>query len=102
MPMSRLTWEAWGVIVAVLAMGLWNRVPAQPTGVFGQPDAALAQPGALASGTIANNDSIFIDGKNFTVTPGRAKADASPQIRTLGARDLGPGAIVFRSGGKLY
>ena len=103
--MSRLTWKASGVIVAVLAMGPSNHVLAQPTGVFGQPNApnaALAQPGALASGTIANNDSIFIDGKNFTVTPGRAKADASMQIGSLGARDLGPGAIVFRSGEKLY
>jgi hypothetical protein len=90
MPMSRLTWSASGVIMAVLGVG------------FLPPDAASAQPQAPQSGTIANNDSIYIDGKNFTVTPGRAKGEASMQIKALGARDLGPGAIVFRSGEKLY
>src|SRR5262245_43693275 len=55
-----------------------------------------------APGTIADNDSIFIDGATFTVTPGKAKASASDLIKTLGARELGRGAIVFRSGEKLY
>ena len=53
-------------------------------------------------GTIADNDSIYIDGKTFAITPGRAKGDTSAQIEALGARDLGPGAIIFRSGEKLY
>lgn len=88
--MSRLIWKASGIVAVVLGMGL---VP---------PNVALAQPQALPSGKIADNDSIFIDGKNFTVIPGRAKGDASMQIKSLGARDLGPGAIVFRSGEKLY
>jgi hypothetical protein len=55
-----------------------------------------------AVGTIADNDSIFVDGKTFEVTPGKAKGDLSAQIKALGARDLGPGAVIFRSGGKLY
>ena len=53
-------------------------------------------------GTIADADSVLIDGKAFTVTPGKAKVDTSSLIQSLGARDLGPGAIVFRSGDKLY
>src|SRR5712675_2471088 len=52
--------------------------------------------------SIANNDSIFIDGKSFSVTPGKSKEDVAAQIKNLGAREMGPGAIVFRSGGKLY
>ena len=51
---------------------------------------------------IGDHDSIFVDGKTFRVTPGKARADAPAQIRALGARDLGPGAIIFRSGEKLY
>src|SRR5260370_24693098 len=51
---------------------------------------------------IADNDSIYIDGKTFAITQGRAKGDTSAQIEALGARDLGPGAIIFRSGEKLY
>jgi len=62
----------------------------------------VAQSQNAPSATIADNDSIFIDGKAFTVIPGRAKGNVGAPIETLGARDLGPGAIVFRSGQKLY
>jgi Putative metallopeptidase len=55
-----------------------------------------------AAGTIADNDSIFVDGKTFTVTPGKAKSGSAAQIKTLGARELGPGALIFRSGDRLY
>ena len=51
---------------------------------------------------IENNNSVYIDAKAFKVTPGKAKGDVATQIKALGARELGPGAIVFRSGDKLY
>ena|SRR5436190_23872329 len=63
---------------------------------------AVAQSQTPPPAAIADNDSIYIDGKTFSITPGRAKGDTSTQIQALGARDLGPGAIVFRSGEKLY
>jgi Putative metallopeptidase len=104
MPMSHLTSKAPAVIVMLAAAGLMS-----PDMAAAQQGEAAAQPQAFAppaqvfqSGKIANNDSIFIDGTNFTVTPGRAKGNAASQIKSLGARDLGPGAIVFRSGEKLY
>jgi len=61
--------------------------------------AAWAQ-GAIDK--IANDDSIFVDGYTFQVRPGRAKGAAAGQIKNLNARELGPAAIVFRSGDKLY
>src|SRR5262245_51120014 len=63
---------------------------------------AMAQSQPLPPAVVADNDSIYIDGKTFSITPGRAKGDTSAQIEALGARDLGPGAIIFRSGEKLY
>ena len=51
---------------------------------------------------IGDNESILIDGKTFKLTVGKAKSDSSTPIRVLGARELGPGALVFRSGEKLY
>ena len=51
---------------------------------------------------IANNDSVYIDASSFKVVPGKAAGDASALIGKLDARDLGPGEIIFRSGGKLY
>jgi hypothetical protein len=61
--------------------------------------AAWAQ---VAPSTIADQDSIFIDGQSFKITPGTAKPGAAGQIRSLVARELGPAAIVYRSGDKLY
>src|SRR6516165_3852373 len=52
--------------------------------------------------TIPDNDSVYIDAKSFQVIPGKGKGDAGVQIKDLAARELGPGAIIIRSGNKLY
>jgi hypothetical protein len=52
--------------------------------------------------SIADNDGIFLDGRSFEVIPGVAKGNASAAIEQLGARELGPAAIAFRKGDKLY
>ena len=52
--------------------------------------------------TIGDNDSVLIDGNSFMVVPGKGKGGASTLITKLGAQALGPGAVVFRSGDKLY
>ena len=51
---------------------------------------------------IPDNDSVYVDAKSFQVVPGKGKGDAAAQIRDLGARELGPGAIIIRSGNKLF
>src|SRR6516162_2359825 len=60
---------------------------------------AHAQQTAL---TIPDNDSVYVDAKSFQVIPGKGKGDAGPQLRDLAARELGAGAIIIRSGNKLY
>jgi hypothetical protein len=60
---------------------------------------AHAQQTVLA---IPDNDSVYIDAKSFQVVPGKGKGNAGVQIKDLGARELGPGAIIIRSGDKLY
>jgi hypothetical protein len=60
---------------------------------------AHAQQTAIA---IPDNDSVYIDAKSFQAVPGKGKGDAGAQIKDLGARELGPGAIIIRSGNKLY
>ena len=59
---------------------------------------AVAQSQTPPPATIADNDSIYIDGKTFAITPGRAKGDTSAQIEALGARDLGPAQLFFVRG----
>jgi hypothetical protein len=53
-------------------------------------------------GNIGNNDSVFINGKTFEILGGKSHGDVAGQIKALGARELGGGAIIFRSGDKLY
>jgi hypothetical protein len=60
---------------------------------------AHAQQTAL---TIPDNDSVYIDAKSFQVVPGKGKGNAETQIKDLAARELGPAAIIIRSGNKLY
>jgi len=55
-----------------------------------------------AIGNITDNDGIFIDGRAFRIMAGKAPGDAGAQIKSLNARELGPGTIIFRSGEKLY
>jgi hypothetical protein len=78
------------LLVVAAVVGL---APIVPTAAFAQSKDALS---------IANNNSVFIDAKSFKILPGNAEGDAAALIKKLDAKDMGPGAIVFRSGGKLY
>jgi hypothetical protein len=64
------------------------------------PTSANAEP--RASLNIADHDGIYVDGRSFKVIPGTASGDASALMRKSGVRELGPAAIVFRKGDKLY
>jgi hypothetical protein len=78
--------------------------------VLGSPKVASAQgtsgtaPASVADvvGELSTNEGIFVDGKTFKIAKGKAKGDPSAQIAKLGAKEVGPGAIIFRHGDKLY
>src|ERR1700692_4481869 len=78
-----------GLVAAVmgLTLGLSTSATAQSQG---------------ASGPIAENEAILVDGKTFGITSGKVKGDGSLPIKTSGAQELGPGAIIFRVNQKLY
>jgi len=64
--------------------------------------ALAQQPQGDVIGELANNEGIFVDGKTFKIARGKAKGDPAAQIAKLGAKEVGPGAIVFRYNDKLY
>ena len=68
--------------------------------IVGQP--ASAQQSQDIIGQLSNNEGIFVDGKTFNIARGKAKGDPAAQIAKLGAKEVGPGAIIFRYGDKLY
>jgi hypothetical protein len=75
---------------------------AVPTGLVGGAPLASAQSQGDVIGELASNEGIFVDGKTFKIARGKAKGDPSAQIARLGAKEVGPGAIIFRYRDKLY
>jgi hypothetical protein len=59
-----------------------------------------SQPSHVAQ--LASNEGIFVDVKEFKINKGMAKGDPQAQIAKSGAREAPDGAIIFRSGDKLY
>ena len=55
-----------------------------------------------ALGTLSSNDGIYVDVKDFKITKGAAKGDPAAQISKLHAHEATDGAIIFRTGSKLY
>jgi hypothetical protein len=68
--------------------------------------AFAQQPTGDVVGELANNTGYFIDGKTFKIVKGTAKeSDAAAKFEKLekmGAKEVGPGVIVFRYADKLY
>ena len=69
--------------------------------VAGTSKLALAQQ-RRTLGDLTSGEGIFVDGKTFNIARGKAKGDPAAQIAKLGAKEVGPGAIIFRYGDKLY
>jgi hypothetical protein len=53
-------------------------------------------------GALASNEGIYVNVQDFQIAKGAAKGDPSAQISKSGAREVADGAIIFRSGNKLY
>ena len=63
--------------------------------------ALAQQPTGDVIGELADNQGIFVDGKTFKIVRGKAKGDPTAEIAKMGAKEIGPGAILFRHGDKL-
>lgn len=53
-------------------------------------------------GQLGNNEAVVVDLKSFNIAKAGAKGDTSPHIDKLKAREVAEGAVIFRSGNKLY
>ena len=53
-------------------------------------------------GALASNEGIYVDVNDFKIQKGAAKTDPADRLSKSGAREVGDGAIIFRSGNKLY
>jgi len=90
---------ALGVVIgaSTLAIAQWQNSPLMRG--FNDNWSSSAQ---NVLGQLSSNDGIYVDMKNFNISKGTAKGDPAAQIAKLGAREVTDGAIIFRSGDKLY
>ena len=79
-----------------LAIGVTGSAIAQ----LGMPMYMKSEVDALA--TLANNEGVYVDKGTFRLRVGTAKADPMPQITQMGGKEVANGAIIVRTGGKLY
>jgi hypothetical protein len=72
--------------------------------VSGAVTLAIAQaPSQDVISKLENNQGIFVDKASFDVVKGAsAKSDPLATLTKMGAREVSAGAIIFRSGDKLY
>jgi hypothetical protein len=84
-----------GTIVSTVAVAQWQNSPLMRG--FGDNWGS-----GNSLGTLGSHDGIYVDVKDFKISKGAAKGDPSAQIVKLGAREATDGAIIFRSGDKLY
>jgi hypothetical protein len=92
-------------IVMPLSKGTWFVAGLATAGLFsGAVTFAIAQaPSQDVISKLDNNQGIFVDKKSFDVVKGAsAKADPLATLSKMGAREVSAGAIIFRSGDKLY
>ena len=53
-------------------------------------------------GQLGNNEAIVVDLKSFNIAKAGAKGDTSAHVDKFKAREVGEGAVIFRSCNKLY
>jgi hypothetical protein len=70
--------------------------------VAGTSKLALAQQSSNVLGDLTSGQAIFADGKTFKIATGKTTGDITAQLAALGAKEVTGGAIIVRSGDKLY
>jgi hypothetical protein len=101
MSLSKLTVMAIGIVAGAstlaLAQSPWQDSPLMRS--FSD-NWSSASPDVL--GQLASNEGIYVDVKGFKIAKGAPKGDPHAQMAKLGAREVANGAIIYRSGDKLY
>src|SRR5262245_2941318 len=91
-----LALAAGGAMLAVAQFNPWNNNSVNMRSMTDNWSA----PNPL--GNLASNEGIYVDMAEFRIAKGAAKGDPAAHIQKSGAREVTDGAIIFRSGNKLY
>jgi len=71
-----------------------------PGSQLGMPQYMKAETKAVAE--LGNNEGVYVDKTTFKLHLGKPKATPSAEALSKGGHEVSNGAIIYRSGGKLY
>jgi hypothetical protein len=96
MSSSKSTGRTLSGVAFGIAIGLAGSAIAQ----LGMPMYMKSEADALA--TLSSNEGVYVDNGTFRLRIGTAKADPMPQITKMGGKQVTNGAIIVRTGDRLY
>jgi len=91
---SNRSWTAIGVAAALSITGAASLAIAQSFNPWHNQQPTLGQ--------LGNNEAVVVDLKSFNIAKAGARGDTSGHIDKFKAREVGEGAVIFRTGDKLY
>lgn len=89
-----------GMIVGASGLAIAQFGMSGPGSQLGMPQYMKTDTAAVAE--LGNNEGVYVDKKTFKLHLGKPKATPSPEVLGKGAHEVSNGAIIYRSGGKLY
>ena|SRR5262245_35415711 len=88
-----------GFTVGASSLAIANFGMSGPGSQLGMPQYMRAESKAVAE--LGDHEGVYVD-KNFKLHMGKPKANPSADALSKGAHEVANGAIIYRSGGKLY
>jgi hypothetical protein len=89
-----------GFTLGASSLAIANFGMSGPGSQLGMPQYMRAESKAVAE--LADHEGVFVDKGTFKLHLGKPKATPSPDALGKGAHEVANGAIIYRSGGKLY
>ena len=103
MSLTNRTLLAAGAAAAIgIAIGASGLVFAQGSPLMKSNTDSWSSKAEAGLADLGENEGVFVAKSTFKVVRGKAKTDPAAQLVKMGAREVSHGAIILRSGGKLY
>jgi hypothetical protein len=89
-----------GFTIGASGLAIANFGMSGPGSQLGMPQYMKADTAAVAE--LGNNEGVYVDKSTFKLHLGKPKATPTAEALGKGAHEVTNGAIIYRSGGKLY
>ncbi|MFZ0849328.1 MAG: hypothetical protein WAO08_09005 [Hyphomicrobiaceae bacterium] len=91
---------ALGVTIGASGLAIAQFGMSGPGSQLGMPQYMKTDSKAVAE--LGNNEGVYVDKATFKLHLGKPKANPTPEALSKGGHEVSNGAIIYRSGGKLY